>query len=122
MKNSQFVYIVIFFFIGCADLAENPTDIDSFEIVPDAVLTFINGYCTDCHQPDSPRVFKGQKPFFGRLSPDGNTILDTLQIWQARNRIRIRVGERTMPRETDTSDVFFQLPQDQIDLISNWID
>jgi len=122
MKILQFIYIIFFFLSGCADLAENPTDIDNFEIVPDAVLNIIDGNCTSCHMPESQVVFKGQKPYFRRLLTDNTTILDTLQIWQARKRIRIRVSEGTMPRAAATLDIFFVLPQDQIDLIINWAD
>ena len=122
IKILQFIYIIFFFLLGCADLAENPTDIDNFEIVPEAVLNIIDDNCTHCHQPDSQTVFKGQKPYFRSLLPNNSTILDTHQIWQTRKRIRIRVSEGTMPRATDTLDVFAQLPQDQIDLIINWAD
>ncbi len=122
MKYSFIINITFFFLIGCADLAENPTDSEHFESVPDAVLIIIDGNCSNCHRPDSPRVFKGQKPYFRKLLPDSSTTLDTLQIWQARKRISIRVSEGTMPRASDTLNVFGQLPQDQIDLIINWAD
>ena len=122
MKYSFIINIIVVFLIGCADLAENPTDIEHIESVPDAVLAVIDGNCTICHQPDSPIIFKGQKPYFRKRQPDSGTILDTLQIWQARRRIRIRVSEGTMPRVSDTSYVVLKLPQDQVDLIINWAD
>ena len=122
MRFSFIINILVFFLLGCADLAENPTDSEHIENVPDAVLTIIDGNCTICHQPVSPKIFKGQKPFFRKLRPDSSTTLDTLQIWQSRDRIRIRVSEGTMPRVSDTSYVVIKLPQDQIDLIINWAD
>jgi len=122
MKFLHIINIIIFSIIGCADLAENPTDVEHIESVPSAVLIFIDGNCAICHQPESPRIFKGQPPYFRRLLSDSSTIIDTLQIWQARNRIRIRVSEGTMPRVSDTSYVILELPQDQIDLIINWVD
>ena len=122
MKYSFIINIIVFFPIGCADLAENPTDSEHIESVPDAVLAVIDGNCTICHQPVSPKIFKEQKPYFRKLLPDNSITLDTLQIWQARKRIRIRVSEGTMPRVSDTSYVVFKLPQDQIDLIINWAD
>ncbi|MCH8928548.1 MAG: hypothetical protein IIB39_07530 [Candidatus Marinimicrobia bacterium] len=120
MKFPLIINITLFFLTGCADLAENPTDIEHFDNVPDAVLTIIDGNCSDCHQSDSRRVFNGQKPYFRKLQPDSSSTLDTLQIWQARKRISIRVSEGTMPRASDTLDVFSRLPQEQIDLIFNW--
>lgn len=122
MRFSFIINILFIFLLGCADLAENPTDSEHIGSVPDAVLAIIDGNCANCHQPVSPKVFKGQKPFFRKLQPDSSTTLDTLQIWQSRDRIRIRVSEGTMPRVSDTSYVVFKLPQDQIDLIINWAD
>ena len=122
MKFPLTIHIIMSFLMGCADLSENPTDAEHFEPVPEAVLTIIDGNCTICHQPSSTRVFKGQKPYYRSPIPDGSTILDTLQIWQARKRISIRVSEMTMPRASDTSNVFSPLSQDQIDLIVNWAD
>ncbi len=120
MRNSYFL-ILILFLSGCTDIAENPTDGANYQPIPQNVQDVILFDCSFCHQPESLVVFKGQKPFFAfSFSPTDTIILDTIQIWQAKERIGIRVKEGTMPRLSDTSDVFFPLPDDKKDIIVNW--
>ena len=120
MRNPYFLIFVLFF-SGCADVAQNPTDEANIQPIPKDVQDIIQENCASCHQPESLAVFKGQMPFFAfSFSPTDAIILDTLQIWQAKERIGIRVKEETMPRLSDTSDVFFPLPSDKKDIIVNW--
>ena len=120
MRNPYFL-ILVPFFSGCSDVAENPTDEVNYQPIPKDVQEIILFNCSFCHQPESLVVFKGQKPFFAfSFSPADTIILDTIQIWQAKERIGIRVNEGTMPRESDTSDVFLPLPGDEKDIIVIW--
>ena len=118
MRNPYFL-ILILFLIGCTDIAENPTDEANYQPIPQNVQEIILFNCSFCHQPESLVVFKGQMPYFAISFPD-TIILDTIQIWLAKERIGIRVKEGTMPRLSDTSDVFFPLPDDKKDIIVNW--
>ena len=118
MRNLYFLIFVLFF-SGCNDIAENPTDETNYQLIPKDVQNIIRDNCSFCHQPESIVVFKGQKPYFAFSLPD-TTILDTIQIWQAKERIGFRVKEGTMPRLSDTSNVFFPLPGDKKDIIVNW--
>ena len=118
MRNPCFLILVLFL-IGCADLAENPTDEANYQPIPKNVQEIILFNCSFCHQPESLVVFKGQMPYFAISLPD-TIILDTIQIWQAKERIGIRVKEGTMPRLSDTSDEFFPLPDDKKNIIVIW--
>ena len=122
------ILFLIFLHFGCSDVAENPTSPDRYQIVPQPVLQIIENRCAFCHQPEKDSfVFKGQKPYFRNWLPDSSsTFLDSIQIWQSKERIGIRVMERTMPRlseivdPTDSVQVVFPLPGDQFDVIVNW--
>ncbi len=119
--RSLYLLILFLFFSGCSDVAENPTDEANYQPIPMDVQEIILLKCSFCHQPESLAVFKGQKPFFAfSFSPVDTIILDTIQIWQAKERIGIRVKEETMPRESDTSNVIRPLPGDEKDIIVNW--
>ena len=120
MRN-PYLLVLVLFFSGCADIAENPTDEANYQPIPEKVQEIILFKCSFCHQPESLFVFKGQMPYFAfPFSPIDAIILDTIQIWQAKERIGIRVKEGTMPRHSDTSNVFFPLPADEKDIIVNW--
>ncbi|MCH7494850.1 MAG: hypothetical protein IH825_01980 [Candidatus Marinimicrobia bacterium] len=120
MRN-PYLLILVLFFSGCADVAENPTDEANYQPIPKDVQDIIQENCASCHQPESLVVFKGQMPYFAfSFSPTDAIILDTIQIWLAKERIGIRVKEGTMPRLSDTSDVFFPLPDDKKDIIVIW--
>ena len=108
--------------IGCSDVAENPTAPTHYKTVPQPVLKIISDNCAFCHQPEkNSAVFKGQKPYFRNWLPDSSaTFLDTIQIWQSKERIGFRVTEGTMPRTSDTTDFFFPLTGDRYDTILNW--
>ena len=122
------ILFLIFLHFGCSDLAGNPTSPDQYQTVPQPVLQIIDNRCAFCHQPEKDSiVFKSQKPYFRNRHPDSsNTFLDTIQIWQSKERIGIRVRERTMPRlsetidPTDTINVVFPLPTTLFDTIVNW--
>lgn len=118
MRNPN-ILILVLFFSGCADVAQNPTDEANYQPIPKNVKEIILFNCSFCHQPESFVVFKGQMPYFAYSLSD-TVILDTIQIWRAKERIGIRVKEETMPRLSDTSDVFFPLPADRKDIIVNW--
>ena len=123
MKKVIFLFLISVHF-GCSDAADNPTAPVNYQTVPQQVLQVISNRCAFCHQPEKfSDVFKGQKPYFMNLLPDSSTtFLDTIQIWQSKERIGIRVViEGTMPRTSDSTDFIFQLPAVQFDIISSWV-
>ena len=123
-----FPALILSVILGCSDAADNPTAPANYQTVPEPVLQVISIRCVFCHQPEPFSIaFKGQKPYFGIWLPDSNaTILDKIQIWQSKERIGIRVIERTMPRisdtvdPTDTTQFFFPLSDDQFKTIVDW--
>ena len=114
--------LMLYMMLGCSEVAENPTAPANYQTVPEAVLEIISDNCAFCHQPEKfSAVFKGQKPYFRNWLPDGNaTFLDSIQIWQSKERIGIRVAEGTMPRTSDTTDFFFPLTGNRYDIIIDW--
>ena len=121
MKNIITLFLILFCF-GCSEVAENPTAPPQFPTVPQPVLQIISNRCAFCHQPEKfSAVFKSQKPYFRNWLPDSSsTFLDTLVIWQSKERIGFRVADSTMPRTFDTTDFFFPLTGDNYDTIVNW--
>ena len=127
MKKIIFLLMSLFLF-GCSDAADNPTSPANYQTVPEPVLQVISSRCAFCHQPEPFSIaFKGQKPYFRIWVPDSNaTILDKIQIWQSKERIGIRVIERTMPRisdtidPTDTTEFFFPLSATDYNIIVDW--
>lgn len=117
-----FPLLILALNLGCSEVAENPTAPANYQAVPQPVLDIINFNCSFCHQPEKYSfAFKGQKPYFRNWLPDSSdTFLDSVKIWQSKERIGFRVIEGTMPRTSDTTDFFFPLTGDRYDTIINW--
>lgn len=114
--------LTISMMFGCSDVAENPTSPGKYQSVPSPVLNIIRSNCEYCHRPgDNFFILKGQKPYFGIWLPDSSdTFLDTIQIWQSKERIGFRVAERTMPRINDTTFKFLSLRDEDYNIIGEW--
>ena len=126
MKKIIFLFMSLFFF-GCSDEADNPTAPANYQTVPEPVLQIISNSCSFCHQPEKlSAAFKGQKPYFRNWLPDSSsTFLDSIEIWQSKERIGFRVIERTMPRVSETIDPtdsteFFPLSPTNYNIIVEW--